>query len=117
MAENQPILYVVSMDIEAFQRTVALMTMAATMARQGLHVEFLTIGTASEIYRSNSGASHQFEGLIGAMREAGVTLAVCSNSMKAMGVAKEDMFPVDKFVIGGEEVAAKVQENYRIMTW
>jgi hypothetical protein len=105
------------MDIEAFQRTVALMTMAATMARQGLRVEFLTVGTGIEVYRNNTGSAPQFEALLKSMQAAGITLAACTNSMKAMGVAKEDMFPVDKFVIGGDEVAARVKENYRVMTW
>jgi hypothetical protein len=117
MAEQQPILYVVTMESEAFQRTVALMLMATMMARQGLKIEFLAVGTGIEIYRNNNGVAPEFEELLNNMRKEKITFAACTNAMKSTGLSKDEMFPIDKFVIGGEEVAARIKDGYMVMTF
>lgn len=117
MTDQKPILYVVTMESEAFQRTVSLLLMATMMARQGLVIEFLAVGTGIEIYRKNNAVASQFEELLNNMRAQKIMLAACTNAMKSMGLTQEEMFPIDKFVIGGQEVADRVKDGYMVMTF
>jgi len=117
MAEQKPILYVVTMESEAFQRTVALLLMATMMARQGLTIEFLAVGTGIEVYRNNNGVAPQFKELLDNMRAEKITFAACTNAMKSVGLSKDEMFPIDKFVIGGQEVAERIKDGYMIITF
>ncbi|MCY0881094.1 MAG: DsrE family protein [Firmicutes bacterium] len=114
--ETRPILYVLTMYSEAFQRTQALLKMAAIMASEGLTIEFLTTGTGVEVYRSNGMSSGQMLPLLTAMHDAGIKMTACTNAMKAMGLSQEEMFPVvDEFVIGGKEVAARIKDGYQVL--
>jgi len=45
------------------------------------------------------------------MRAEKITFAACTNAMKSVGLSKEEMFPIDKFVIGGQEVAERVKDG------
>jgi intracellular sulfur oxidation DsrE/DsrF family protein len=45
------------------------------------------------------------------MRAEKITFAACTSAMKSVGLSKEEMFPIDKFVIGGQEVAERVKDG------
>jgi len=117
MSDQKPILYIITMESEAFQRTIALLLMATMMARQGLTIELLAIGTGIEIYRNNNGVAPQMEELLNNMRAENITFAACTNAMKSVGLSKEEMFPVDKFIIGGQETAERIKDGYMVMTF
>ncbi|PSR29305.1 hypothetical protein SAMN00768000_2674 [Sulfobacillus thermosulfidooxidans DSM 9293] len=117
MENKQPTLVVLTTGKEAFVRANAVLQMTLMMRKFGqMPVEFLALGPGIEILRSNQKNSPQFGQQLQAMKEAGIEIAVCENSLENLGLTMDQMFEA-KVVRGGEEVAHKILEGYKVLTF
>ncbi|AUW93521.1 DsrE family protein [Sulfobacillus sp. hq2] len=118
MENNQPTLVVLTTGKEAFVRANAIlqMTLMLKKFRPDMAVEFLALGPGIEILKSNQKNSPQFGQQLQAMRDAGITISVCEQSMQNLGLTADQMFEA-QIVRGGQEVAQRLGEGYHVLTF
>ena len=114
---NAPTLVVLTTGKEAFVRANAILQMTLMLRKFGQNpVELLVLGPGIEILRSNQKNSPQFSQQLEAMKETGIEIAVCEQSMQNLGLTPDQMFEAT-IVRGGEEVARRIQSGYTILTF
>jgi len=116
MQNASPTLVVLTTGKEAFVRANAVLQMTLMLSKFGQKpVELLTLGPGIEILKANQKNSPQFAQQLNAMKEAGIEIAVCEQSMQNLGLTSDQMFEA-KIVRGGE-VARRIQEGYTVLTF
>ncbi|OLZ08068.1 DsrE family protein [Sulfobacillus thermosulfidooxidans] len=94
-----------------------ILHMAREMAKHGVNVEVLALSTGIEVFRKNGEYADLFGPLLRELQGLGIRLAACTNAMKTAELTKDDMFPADLYVIGGQEVIARSRYGYQILTF
>ncbi len=117
MDNQKATLVVLTTGKESFVRANAVLQMTLMMRKFGkMPVEFLALGPGIEILKSNQKNSPPFGQQLQAMKDAGVEVAVCENSLQNLGLSMDQMFEA-KVVRGGEEVAQRINEGYNVLTF
>jgi hypothetical protein len=92
------------------------MTLMLKKLQPEMAVEFLALGPGIEVLKSNQRSSPQFGQQLQAMRDAGIAITVCEQSMENLGLTADQMFEA-KPVRGGQEVARRLAEGYHVLTF
>jgi hypothetical protein len=117
MAPGRGTLVVLTTGKEAFVRANAVLQMTQVVrSAGGGPVELLFLGPGVEILRANQRNSPQFAAQLDGLRAVGVRITVCTQSLENLGLTADQMLPAEG-VRGGVEVAARIAEDWQVLTF